>query len=76
MALALTIFPVYFTADLQDKSDDKWYFGWSYGVAWGAAIFLFGAAILLICDRNKEEVSYKERLYLNQEDEENVETQK
>jgi hypothetical protein len=29
-----------------------------------------GAAILLTLDRNKDEIFYRERLYLNQEDEE------
>ncbi len=75
MVLALTIFPLYFTSNLQEKAndEDEWYFGWSYGVAWGAAIFLISSAILLICDRNREEVFYKEKLYLNQEDEDPAE---
>lgn len=55
------------------RGKEKWYFGWSYGVAWGAVIFLLGAALLVMCDRNREEVFYRERLYLNQDDEENVE---
>jgi hypothetical protein len=33
-----------------------------------------GAALLMMCDRNREEVFYRERLYLNQDDEENVES--
>jgi multidrug efflux pump subunit AcrB len=33
----------------------------AYGVAWGAAIFLFGASVLLMCDKEAEEVYYKER---------------
>lgn len=28
----------------------------------------------MMCDRNREEVFYRERLYLNQDDEENVES--
>ena len=44
----------------------------AYGVAWGSTIFLFGASMLLIFDRNKEEIYYREKLYLNQ-DEENLE---
>ena len=24
-----------------------WYFSWSYGIAWGASIFLFGSGVLL-----------------------------
>ena len=30
-------------------------------MAWGAAIFLFGASVLLMCDKEAEEVYYKER---------------
>lgn len=70
LVLALTIFPLYFISELSEDNQSSWYFGWSYGVGWGGAIFLFAAAILLICDRNREEVFYKETLYINQEDEE------
>lgn len=38
-----------------------WEFGWAYGVGWGAAIFLFGGAVLLLCDKESEEIYYKER---------------
>jgi len=38
-----------------------WEFGWAYGVGWGAAIFLFGAVVLLLCDKESEEIYYKER---------------
>lgn len=38
-----------------------WEFGWAYGVGWGAAIFLFGAVVLLLCDKETEELYYKER---------------
>lgn len=38
-----------------------WEFGWAYGVGWGAAIFLFGAVVLLLCDKESEELYYKER---------------
>jgi hypothetical protein len=70
LTLSLGIYPLYFSSQLGYGSEAHWYFGWSYGVAWGAAIFLFLAAVLLICDRNREEIFYKETLYLNQEDEE------
>lgn len=70
LVLALTIFPLYFISELSDSNESNWYFGWSYGVGWGGAIFLFAAALLLICDRNREEVFYKETLYINQEDDE------
>lgn len=38
-----------------------WEFGWAYGVGWGASIFLFGGIILLLCDKESEEIYYKER---------------
>ncbi len=57
--------------ELSDNNESDWYFGWSYGAGWGGVIFLVGASILLICDRNREEVFYKETLYIN-EDEENA----
>lgn len=38
-----------------------WEFGWAYGVGWGAAIFLFGGVVLLLCDKESEEIYYKER---------------
>lgn len=38
-----------------------WYFGWAYGVGWGAAIFLVGAILLLVCDKETEEIYYQER---------------
>jgi len=38
-----------------------WEFGWAYGVGWGASIFLFGGVILLLCDKETEEIYYKER---------------
>ena len=56
--------------ELEDQIEGEWRFGWSYGGGWGATIFLVVASILLICDRNREEVFYKETLYINQEDEE------
>lgn len=30
-------------------------------LGWGAAIFLFGAVVLLLCDKESEEIFYKER---------------
>ena len=59
-----------FIREFNDKAKEKWYFGWSYGVCVGSAIFYFGASLLLICDRNREEIFYRERLYLNQEEDE------
>src|SRR3569832_2217019 len=32
-----------------------------YGLAWGSAAFTFSAALVLICDKEHEEVYYKEK---------------
>merc|ERR1712127_578346 len=65
----LVLFPFMFIREFDDDQRENWYFGWSYGVAVGAAIFYAGAIILLGYDRKREEVFYRERLYINQEDE-------
>lgn len=59
--VALVIYPVCFASELSQGNRPVWEFGWAYGVAWGAAIFLFGASVLLMCDKEAEEVYYKER---------------
>merc|ERR1712071_568162 len=59
--VALVLYPVCFARELSLGNRVIWEFGWAYGVAWGAAIFLFGASVLLMCDRESEEVYYKER---------------
>jgi multidrug efflux pump subunit AcrB len=33
----------------------------NFFLGWGAAIFLFGAVVLLLCDKESEEIYYKER---------------
>jgi hypothetical protein len=59
--IALVIYPVCFAAELNEGNRTVWEFGWAYGVGWGAAIFLFGAVVLLLCDKESEEIYYKER---------------
>ncbi|KAK2148299.1 hypothetical protein LSH36_503g00001 [Paralvinella palmiformis] len=63
--IALIVFPVMFIKDLDQKSAkmqiSEWYFAWSYGIAWGAAIFEIGCAILLLIDKDNEEIYYKEK---------------
>nr|CAG4637472.1 EOG090X0HIV [Ceriodaphnia reticulata] len=59
--VALVLYPVSFARELPQGNRSVWEFGWAYGVAWGAAIFLFGASVLLMCDKEAEEVYYKER---------------
>lgn len=59
--IALVIYPACFAAEIEDSNRPVWEFGWAYGVGWGAAIFLFGAILLLLCDKETEEIYYKER---------------
>nr|CAG4652294.1 EOG090X0HIV [Triops cancriformis] len=59
--VALVLYPVCFARELSLGNRPLWEFGWAYGVGWGAAIFLFGAVVLLLCDKESEEIYYKER---------------
>ncbi|RNA24288.1 transmembrane 47 isoform X2 [Brachionus plicatilis] len=72
---ALILFPVMFIMELHERGKDTWYFGWSYGVAWGSFFFLTSAAILLMCDRKREELFYKESLYINNDEEDILDNQ-
>ena len=72
---ALVLFPTMFIKELNERGKDRWYFGWSYGVAWGSVFFLIGAALLLLCDRKREEIFYKESLYINQDEEDVIDNQ-
>merc|ERR1712213_4576 len=49
--------------DSQDLTGDArvWEFGFGYGVSWLSCIALFASVTLLICDRESEEIFYKER---------------
>ena len=38
-----------------------WEFGFGYGCAWCCLILMFVSLVLLICDRESEEIFYKER---------------
>lgn len=66
--IALVVYPVCFVAELNEGNRLVWEFGWAYGVGWGAAIFLFGAVILLLCDKESEEIYYKERKIVHEND--------
>lgn len=61
LLVALIVYPVSFRSELSLGNRSIWEFGWAYGVGWGAAIFLFGAITLLLCDKESEEIYYKER---------------
>ncbi|XP_068081842.1 transmembrane protein 47 [Anabrus simplex] len=66
--IALVIYPVCFARELTEGNRNVWEFGWAYGVGWGAAIFLFGGVILLLCDKESEEIYYKERKIVHDND--------
>ena len=44
--------------------------GFGYGAAWCCLIFIFISVVLLICDRESEEIFYKERPVEEDEEEE------
>ncbi|GAB6031351.1 hypothetical protein CHUAL_009137 [Chamberlinius hualienensis] len=61
LLIALIVYPSCFAQEIASGNRRVWEFGWAYGVGWGAAIFLFGAVVLLLCDKESEEIYYKER---------------
>jgi ABC-type glycerol-3-phosphate transport system permease component len=61
LLVALILYPVCFASELNLGNRPVWEFGYAYGVCWGAAIFLFGGVVLLLCDKESEEIYYKER---------------
>ena len=48
-------------------------FGFGYGATWGSIILIFASVVLLICDRESEEIFYKERQVEEEEEEESGE---
>ncbi|CAG0918815.1 unnamed protein product [Notodromas monacha] len=64
--IALVVYPVCFSGELDQGNRELWEFGWAYGVAWGAAIFLFGGIVLLLLDKESEEIYYKERTVVHE----------
>ncbi|XP_022918608.1 transmembrane protein 47 isoform X1 [Onthophagus taurus] len=68
ITIALIIYPVCFALELNFGNRTIWEFGWAYGVGWGAAIFLFGGVMLLMCDKESEEIYYKERKIVHDND--------
>ncbi|RWS16235.1 transmembrane protein-like protein [Dinothrombium tinctorium] len=65
LLIALVIYPAQFAAEINESLRNEWEFGWAYGVGWGAAIFLFGSILLLLCDKETEEIYYKERTIIH-----------
>jgi len=48
-------------------------FGFGYGATWGSICLIFASVVLLICDRESEEIFYKERQVEEEEEEESGE---
>lgn len=67
LIITLIIFPVMFVQQIADYRDkygiETWYFAWAYGIAWGSAIFSFGAAVLLFIDKDNDDILYREKDY-------------
>lgn len=63
---ALIMFPAAFYVNMNEYGSRRnWEVDWSYGIAWGATIFTLAASIMLICDKEHEEVYYKEKTIYN-----------
>jgi hypothetical protein len=60
--ISLLTFPVCFYLEMKSLERTSWEFDWSYGMAWGSTLFAFGASLLLICDKEHEEIYYKEKV--------------
>uniref|UniRef100_A0A8R1XRN1 Uncharacterized protein n=1 Tax=Onchocerca volvulus TaxID=6282 RepID=A0A8R1XRN1_ONCVO len=63
--ISLIVFPVCFYVEMKNFGYRNWEFDWSYGVAWGATLFSFSASLSLICDKEHEEVYFKEKTIYN-----------
>jgi len=59
--------------DDDDAGARTYTFGFGYGATWGSIILIFASVVLLICDRESEEIFYKERQVEEEEEEENGE---
>jgi len=55
--------------DDEDEGGPRTYeFGFGYGATWGSIILIFASVVLLICDRESEEIFYKERQIEDEEE--------
>lgn len=66
LLIGLIVFPVCFYLEIREWGRPRWDFDWAYGVAWGAALFTFGACLLLLCDKEHQEVYYKEKTIMHE----------
>jgi hypothetical protein len=65
--ISLLTYPICFYVEMKTLERTSWEFDWSYGMAWGSTLFTFGASLLLICDKEHEEIYYKEKARKNNE---------
>ncbi|CAD5213718.1 unnamed protein product [Bursaphelenchus xylophilus] len=65
---ALIVYPVCFFFTMNTYGIRNWAFDWSYGVAFGAMLITFGASLMLICDKEHDEIYYKEKTIYNPPD--------
>lgn len=63
--LTLSAFPIVFFYVMTDFGVRQWEFDWSYGLAWGATLFAVAASLLLICDKEHDEIYHKEKTIYN-----------
>ncbi|OQV14769.1 hypothetical protein BV898_11032 [Hypsibius exemplaris] len=57
----LILFAVKFSLEYREWGRRSFEFGWAFGMGWGAAVFLFGALLLLCCDRETDTIYYAEK---------------
>jgi len=60
------LYPIKF---FQDKEGENVVLGWTYGLGWGLAVFLFAGALMLILDKG-EELALREKMPEEDEEEE------
>ncbi|TRY79648.1 hypothetical protein TCAL_06589 [Tigriopus californicus] len=70
LLVALIYYPVSFSKELKGGKRRVWTFGFGYGASWAAFILMFMSLVLLICDRESEEIFYKEKEVDDEEEEE------
>jgi len=71
--LAVIIYPTSMAKEMGEGKERVWGFGFGFGSAVFSLIFLVLSLVLLICDRESEEIFYKEREAEDEEGEEEKE---
>lgn len=67
--VALIIFPVKFIEEIKARSAASWGIGWAYATGWAGTIFMLGSGILLLIDRDSDELTYAEKTCFYNNDE-------